>query len=91
MGQTSVAARSRCVHENERYLSIEFDKKRQGQEEEEEEEEGGKNRIVAHSKEVAIKTGMAILFYEIRRKNVSVAYAAPVELLHKTLPSQLVE
>ena len=50
----------------------------------------GKNRIVAHSKEVAIKTGMAILFYEIRRKNVSVAYAAPVELLHKTFSSQLV-
>ncbi|KAK1120554.1 hypothetical protein K0M31_012160 [Melipona bicolor] len=34
---------------------------------------------------------MAILFYEIRRKNVSVAYAAPTELLHKTFPSQLVE
>lgn len=63
------------VLENERYLSIEFDKKKKLRE---------KVRGREIGEKIVIKTG-AILFYEIHSKDVSVSYGAE-KVLHKALP-----
>lgn len=63
------------VLENERYLSIEFDKKKKLRE---------KVRGREIGEKIVIKTG-AILFYEIHGKDVSVSYGAE-KVLHKALP-----
>lgn len=63
------------VLENEKYLSIEFDKKKKLRK---------KVRGREIGEKIVIKTG-AILFYEIHGKDVSVSYGAE-KVLYKALP-----